>query len=424
MHDSLSEEAQNAYLLLVPNAVQTIFMLYDHLEVAANDDFGRQLKQIFRKIICDLCARMDITTLECVLTFTLRLWLEDEVHAADDSLALKSLARVLDALHNADRENRLLSSLELFSHRRIAEHALDWLSSIIVRMSMFNSLASLTECCKVICILSDYQQSAKQLIAADAVGVLCMGLNKFRASSGNDAINGAFCNLLLCLRKLITLSVGRAKQVLRSPLLGNIVYAYLRVSSQTGDEKLLLFFSTETNGLLRPLLLYGSAIRAMLEATNQLSSSDRLSLARDSVMGPVWTGLEKLLLERAVAFRLFSFHRIEGTYKCCNVSLRDPDFIHLIYKCSQPECERKYRRKYLLRCAGCKEAAYCSKVCQREHWRNYGHEKECRDLRDFASKHALSCFYLRTSLIVSIPGRYNGHSAYKGSIVRGISRRH
>lgn len=332
MHDSLSEEAQNAYLLLVPNAVQTIFMLYDHLEVAANDDFGRQLKHIFRKIICDLCARMDITTLECVLTFTLRMWLEDEVHAADDSLALRSFARVLDALHNADRENRLLSSLEPFSHRRIARHTLDWLLSIIVRMSVFNSLASLTECCKVICVLSDYQQSANQLIAADAVGVLCMGLNKFRASSENEAIFGAFYNLLLCLRKLITLSLGRAKQALRSPLLGNILHTYLCVSSRTGDEKLLPFFSTETKGLLRPLLLYGSAVRDMLEATNQLSSSDRLSLARDTVMGPVWTGLEELLLERAVAFRLFSFHRVEGTYKCCNVSLQDPDSIHLIYE--------------------------------------------------------------------------------------------
>jgi hypothetical protein len=46
-------------------------------------------------------------------------------------------------------------------------------------------------------------------------------------------------------------------------------------------------------------------------------------------------------------------------------------------KCSNPACEKKESTKgEFSKCSACKKSSYCSRVCQKEHWKS-GHKAVC-----------------------------------------------
>jgi len=111
---------------------------------------------------------------------------------------------------------------------------------------------------------------------------------------------------------------------------------------------------------LPPLLVCLSSLKTLLNVAMDLNELHNIPVLRRNSLGEKWAGFEVKVFTMAVTYRLFSFYHSNALEKCKN-----------------PECAIPLRRKTCLRCAGCKEALYCGRWCQRKHWKVFGHRYEC-----------------------------------------------
>jgi hypothetical protein len=86
-----------------------------------------------------------------------------------------------------------------------------------------------------------------------------------------------------------------------------------------------------------------------------------------------------------------SFFRKRIPCKCLDVKYEEVKTVTKMGICSNPDCslpERKTERNKILYCAQCDQVCYCSRACQKSHWKK--HKKICKEIAylkaDFDSK--------------------------------------
>jgi uncharacterized protein (DUF39 family) len=90
-------------------------------------------------------------------------------------------------------------------------------------------------------------------------------------------------------------------------------------------------------------------------------------------------------------------HRLTSNFgfpaECSNPSCEEcrrvtSNLMAPLVKCFNPSCDQFEKRKgKYLTCGQCRKVIYCSKDCQRAHWKA-GHKQECPELKKMADENA------------------------------------
>jgi hypothetical protein len=86
---------------------------------------------------------------------------------------------------------------------------------------------------------------------------------------------------------------------------------------------------------------------------------------------------------------LVSFFRKRIPCKCLDEKYEEVKAVTKMGICSNPDCslpEKKAERNKILYCAQCDQVGYCSRACQKAHWKE--HKKICREIADLKAEFA------------------------------------
>ncbi len=84
---------------------------------------------------------------------------------------------------------------------------------------------------------------------------------------------------------------------------------------------------------------------------------------------------------------LVSFFRKRIPCKCLDEKYKEVKSVKKMGSCSNPDCSlpgRKVERNKILLCAQCNQLGYCSRACQKAHWKE--HKKLCREIADLKAE--------------------------------------
>ena len=84
---------------------------------------------------------------------------------------------------------------------------------------------------------------------------------------------------------------------------------------------------------------------------------------------------------------LVSFFRKRIPCKCLDEKYKEVKSVKKMGSCSNPDCSlpgRKVERNQILLCAQCNQLGYCSRACQKAHWKE--HKKICREIADLKAE--------------------------------------
>ena len=84
---------------------------------------------------------------------------------------------------------------------------------------------------------------------------------------------------------------------------------------------------------------------------------------------------------------LVSFLRKRIPCKCMDEKYEEVKTLIKMGLCSNPDCslpDRKAERNKILYCARCDQVGYCSRACQKAHWKE--HKEDCRKIADLKAE--------------------------------------
>ena len=318
VHDA---ETQAACLWLFCNVARYSSLseqtkLYE--ESGLEDRFPKLYTVYLEKIV-------DITLLQDIHVQALRIWLEEcpDISSRKSTRALRILGICSSRMRKPGPRSSITFLLNQFPEHRIADHTLAWLLILVNCESTSNTFEILSSFAKLLVTFADHSIIARRLLSGDVVETLYSGLSKFYSTKRDELSYGILLAYLYSFREFLPLSLSHCKNVLRNGLLSKFTERYLQAASHKpqANRSFLQLYVSQISMLFQPFLIFGSSIRKILQAIDSLPPVDRRALARDECMGMTWQKFELLVVERAVAFRLFTAHRLKGAFKCSNVSI-------------------------------------------------------------------------------------------------------
>ncbi|KLO19197.1 hypothetical protein SCHPADRAFT_79469 [Schizopora paradoxa] len=143
----------------------------------------------------------------------------------------------------------------------------------------------------------------------------------------------------------------------------------------------LLAFPTRLEGITIPTLkhmlredfpayfCYRFTVVVAIRAARKLTVDGDVKNLQSGLLQDAWMAFEDVLLARTAFNAIYERDFAEEDYRQCFA------------------CGKDQRKVILFKCAGCEDALYCSKECQKRSWAELGHRQICKETHDTQANH-------------------------------------